>query len=712
MTRKEKVIKLREITSQLKTEFVGLDSIIEDIVKTIYPWYVTPEVIERPIVVSIWGMTGTGKTSVVKRLVELLDMRSLIMDVGEEANETNSYNVNEALGNFINGGDIDDNKLIRLKEDQPGDIFVFDEFQYARTIDEAGLEVNKSALRPIWSLIDSGIIESDEYIWGQATFKSFVSEFSDFCKLHGNTKVNHCMLDEKGVIEEFIDTLGFFFYDRNPMGDKMNVTIDKYRSPSKDDEEKEDPYKPINVMALANGNITGLIMRKMNSYKSGEGKITLERIYEAKTLGEICEILKDVEKIISAPKKIDCHKSLVFIIGNLDEAFKVEENLSPDIDANTFNDITSKVSIHDIKTALTKRFRAEQVARLGNNLIKYPTLRQEHFLQIIEKEFNRIINKYEEIEGVKVNYFQDIVELAYSEGVFPTQGVRPIFTTIGTLFTPLLSDISIDLDGEKEVCLEVKSDYPSSLGYKVPEVKVIIHYSEEKKKEIPIKLTLGTSRYPRNRVRRFSTSVHEVGHAILASWCTGIIPSRIVSVSTDDGGFCETYDKKLDREIPSIEDITNEVMICMAGYMAENLVFGKHNPSSILVGSGSDIERAWDTLNTSIYRNGFLGFTPYSNTSVQARTTDACPMGFTTNVEPIIEKLWKDLGTEVDRILKQESKLLKEAALILTEVGCIGENEFLDLIKQHGNLLTPEHIQEKKNKEDWYRQKLEEFGKA
>ena len=44
-----------------------------------------------------------------------------------------------------------------------------------------------------------------------------------------------------------------------------------------------------------------------------------------------------------------------------------------------------KVSISDIKEALKQRFRAEQIARLGNNLIKYPTLKKEHFIKIIKK---------------------------------------------------------------------------------------------------------------------------------------------------------------------------------------------------------------------------------------------------------------------------------------------------------------------------------------
>ena len=66
--RKEKIERLESAKVQLKTEFIGLDSIIDEIINSISSWYVTPEIINRPVIVSLWGMTGTGKSSVVKNL--------------------------------------------------------------------------------------------------------------------------------------------------------------------------------------------------------------------------------------------------------------------------------------------------------------------------------------------------------------------------------------------------------------------------------------------------------------------------------------------------------------------------------------------------------------------------------------------------------------------------------------------------------------------
>ena len=83
--RKDRVKLLKSVLIQLKTEFVGLDSIIDQFGTSIHAWYVTPEIITRPTIVSVWGMTGTGKTSVVKRLIELLNLNEYLLsfDCGE-----------------------------------------------------------------------------------------------------------------------------------------------------------------------------------------------------------------------------------------------------------------------------------------------------------------------------------------------------------------------------------------------------------------------------------------------------------------------------------------------------------------------------------------------------------------------------------------------------------------------------------------------------
>ena len=68
---KSRVLEINEIGAQLKTEFAGIDKQIDTIIRYVTPFYATPELLTRPVVVCLWGMTGVGKTHVLRRLANL-----------------------------------------------------------------------------------------------------------------------------------------------------------------------------------------------------------------------------------------------------------------------------------------------------------------------------------------------------------------------------------------------------------------------------------------------------------------------------------------------------------------------------------------------------------------------------------------------------------------------------------------------------------------
>lgn len=77
--------KLHEIAVLLKERFLGLDSIIDEVISLLTPWYIFPESQRRPTVINLWGLTGSGKTALVQSIVEFLDYRKFYthMDMGE-----------------------------------------------------------------------------------------------------------------------------------------------------------------------------------------------------------------------------------------------------------------------------------------------------------------------------------------------------------------------------------------------------------------------------------------------------------------------------------------------------------------------------------------------------------------------------------------------------------------------------------------------------
>ena len=57
--------KLLAVGNELKKEFIGLDETIHQIISAVRVWYLMPELMTRPIIINLWGLTGTGKNTPV-----------------------------------------------------------------------------------------------------------------------------------------------------------------------------------------------------------------------------------------------------------------------------------------------------------------------------------------------------------------------------------------------------------------------------------------------------------------------------------------------------------------------------------------------------------------------------------------------------------------------------------------------------------------------
>lgn len=719
----ERIKRLKVAKEILKSEFIGLDSIIDEIIKDISPWYITPEVIERPVVISLFGMSGTGKTSIVRRLTSLLGLtgKTVSFDCGEESNDSNSMTLADKIVDSFGLSCYDDSSNSSLDNMIREAVFVFDEFQYARTISENGEEIIKPTLRPIWNIIDSGIISITDYKYDTSHFISFLEDFSVFAQEHQDMEISDGEIQKREDVKSILLSLGLFHYDRDIkqlLGgkDTYKEAVDIGDNNEDSDEDILSPLKILDRVCLR------AIIKKLNSISKNYGFEKIKELNSYKTLGEFYESLRDLKYIMSTPKTLNCSGALVFIIGNLDEAFHVQSDISPDMDADTFYYQTSSVSISDIKEALKSRFRAEQIARFGNNLIKYPTLKKEDFKKIITKELNRILGKFYETEKIHIKVSQGISDLLYSEGVFPSQGVRPVFSTIGSFFTPFLSDIIVakhsgKVSEEDIVDLRVE-DEEDNISLNQKEITIVISYpTMEDKKIIP--LQLGPLRDPSRRATRYCNAVHEAGHAIVFLYENGEFPRNIVAVSSGDGGFCDTYNKKKEGEIDSVEDIDSEIRVCLGGYLAEKLVFGKE-PGKCLIGSSSDIDAAWEVFSSAAYRGGY--FEPVSFTNfLSSNTPDGIPNGIADdepkvggkelNLQEAIQQRFIELINDTNRILSEETRLLREVSLELGNNGSMTKERFEELVWKFGSTITKEFVEEKRKYRsgEWYLDVLKSF---
>lgn len=674
--RKDRIKLLDSALVQLKREFVGLDDIIDQLGASVYAWYVTPEIITRPTIVSIWGMTGTGKTSVVKRLISLLyldDVR-ISFDCGEcrDNNKSISTDIMDTFG--------------KSEESDSGDrfsgsnslVFMFDEFQYARTINESGEEDVAPSLRPIWSILDSGIIDINDYNYDFSNLCDFIDELVDTSKSlpHIIIKDNH--IESPDDVSAFLDLM-FFHYDRGPSIKTDNT---------------EDQNKPLEVLT---SRYLRTIIRRLNNKSDALGsRVAKELLSGEYTIGQLAERLEDIKKLAASSRKLDCSKSLVFILGNLDEAYKDSSDISPDIDADLFYDITSRVTTTDIKEALKERYRPEQIGRLGNNIIKYPTLSKDSFKRIIDLEIGRILDRFSEVDKIKVVFEQSMKDLLYSESVYPTQGVRPVLSSIDTLITPYLSKVVEHKGRSKSVSISVVGGVRD---FRLPSVDIRLKFDKSEEVIVEQKLELGKERCPENRKKRFICAVHEIGHAIMYSWCKGEVPDNIVSVSTDHGGFCSTYDRRFAGEIDCRRDVLDEVRISLGGYQAERVIYS--NPDMWLLGSSSDIRSLWKELSGAVMDCGFDLPLPLSHRDVEQNGSISngldCKDVMVTNKstgDGRILELIKEGMDYVWSVLSNEKELIKKAAIQLGEQGSMSGQEFSDFIRQYGNKLTPDKMKE------------------
>ena len=703
--RLKKIERLKLVIDELKKEFVGLDNILDQLYSLISPWYITPEVIDRPQVISLWGMTGTGKTSVVRRLLELLELSSytIFFDCGTE-DSTETRNIADKISEFVDNEGDGSSKL-----DLRDIIFVFDEFQYARSIDESGCEVNKPNLRPIWNLIDSGIISLPVNSWESGRFSSYYEDILAFSKEYPSIKLESLEVKDPDEVKIVLENLGLLYFGRGVPG-LYNKSSSPYRFDQQPSESSEDnPYYPLKIIEedVFRAIFRKLVKRDPEYFKSIKG-----RLLGSTCLSEMVDILTEIRPYILETRILDCSSSLVFILGNLDEAFSCHSSMSPDMDADIFYDETSRITIGDIKESLKKRFRAEQIARFGNSIIKYPTLSGDSFREIIEKEIQKITKKFKESSGIHVSVDRSFKELLYQEGVYPAQGVRPLFTTINTYLVPLFSKILVALDSK-----ENKEDYavlilgPEDLNFKKNNVKITIQYSDILKESVIFELILGPLRNPKNRKTLYINSVHECGHAIVCSWLTGNIPSQVISVSSDRGGFCTTYDKDRVDEIDTRHDIENQVMISLGGYLAEKLIYGD-NPGKLLCGSYSDLEASWSQLSDVVYLGGY--FEPYRFSSREIETGTYIPSGLSdSEISQKLRLLFEDLKCRTTKILEDNKSLLAEMSLKLSENGSLTKDFIRGLIKENEGRgsLTLSRLDKAKEEcsYEWYQDKLHEL---
>ena len=614
----QKQEQLNAASKSLKTEFFGIDSTIDQIIEAISSWFLFPNIQRRPVIVNLWGLTGVGKSSLVSQLASLLDFKSKFyrFDLGEKsASEwVIKRNLTEIFGR-ANGFPV---------------ILAFDEFQHARTLDEENKESEQMVSRIVWEILDSGKFQ---YIGGDSVL----------------SEVYELMLELSGLLREGM-------YVKNG---KIIDGISKLRYESRWGYEKN-TLKTIDF--VPESNIEGIFWcgRSMFDFPSDVRK----QLDELDGPGTI-QFLRKVMEAGESPKVVDCSKALIFVVGNLDEAYNIGGNMNPDIDADTLHKESLKINLGHVKRALKKRFRYEQIARLGNTHIVYPALKRETFFKIIEKELNTIAMNFETELGFRVKFDSSVVELVYREGAFPTQGARPLFTTINQLISSKIGLMALRLVDCVKPGETILISADENVIRMSTEKDGVLHPIIEEK----LTMCLDPLRKSKPDDLQAITAVHESGHAIVAMALRGIVPTCIFSRTADSAsrGFVHLQD---DADYLNRAQMIQKVAEYFGGIIAEEIIYGKEHVTS---GSESDMRAAGEFVGNMVKACGMgsiLGRVAPDQLEVELFLHDK-----DGEAEKNIQQILADGSRLAIDVLLQEKPFLIELATALTRVNQLRSEE-------------------------------------
>lgn len=710
--RKKQLLKNAEVV--LKQEFVGIDDVIENTLLNMRPWFLYPELQDKPLVISLFGMTGCGKTSLVKRLLSLLDI------------ETDMVYFNFAEIGEMKSWEIEDTLDEEISCEKSNRVFVYDEFQYAATIDSNGGEKdNKSGLKPFWELLDTGIIHKRTSRYDIQTVKRILNYAIRIDKRH-HIELKHgvwqnaseCLMGASAYdVERYTQ---FFEFNLGNNGEKReegflaendvphhsnHIRVEDCDGlPTPEESERKSDfnlidYGPIFIRETYMSRVYELYERM----KPGIDKIDLHNKVMEMDFYELCDFLSMIIKESDKGYDMNFSDSIVFVLANLDEAYEISFNVNPDMLPDQFNKITQKLTIVDIKEALRKRFRNEQIARLGNLFMIYPSFSEDSFRKIIDLLLNKYKNDIKEKWGFNIDFDQSIKDFIYTDSVFPTHGTRPIISAVHEIIKTKLPLIVDNLNENSVTCVDKFVYFNEG-----DEIIIKSYCGDEEVNSFRTKIVvrLNNHRNLKSKSEQTIVAVHESGHFITYVKLYGKLPEKVCSttVSKDTGGFMlqdvDDYDKLNNKE-----ELLNDIKVYLGGYIAEGLVFGEDKRSC---GASKDLSEATKIASTLVRRYG-MGHSTHVSTYLNSTEGTAGGLWvredsqseYNNEIRSILDKC----SEEVKRILTEESwkEMFKQSAKYLTENVNMTKETMNDLYN-----LIPEN-KKTKNDEDYYMNALNNF---
>jgi len=625
------MIDLEKISVQLKSEFIAIDYVIDRIIDSIKVWVKTDK-INSPTVICMWGMTGCGKTKLIMRLVELLGLK----DDTFYLNMTNQSTAQDSLKEIMDGD--------CYYNGNPKNVFVLDEFQNCNTKKEDGSSIDRKELAIVWELLDSGKFSNKRFPISTWSVGNLIKDFEtvDDYNLYGKT------MDEIKSLSQSKKRGPRFLEGDGDGGD--------------DDDDGDDDVLGAVLGAAKKGStpkkLSLLYIDEFTNYfhaKRDSGHPVNYKDYEilSTTFGSILvdDLVKFYRDIINKYVLVeyDYSKSLIFVLGNLDYLYTIADEMDSDVDADFLHERSLALTFQDTKKVLIDMYRPEQISRLGNNHILYYAFSQKNYKDLIRYYLKDINKRFE----VNFKYDNSVLDMIYKEGVFPTQGVRP-----------LLSTLKYTIENNVFEIMEKGS------------VNSLIRYSRnsliiDEREKIKITLINTFDRLDKKSDEYKRICVHESAHAFVYYKLYKKFPKNIVVKRNSElaSGFTELSLPVLSTSL----DIKNNVCVLLAGMVSEKIVYGNHAN-----GGESDIKKATNLINQ--YHQYFAMGDKITRTKFSDATNEFID---SRSCFDDTEKILKQCRDVSDKIIRDNIEEFKKLVKNFYKKGRMTEKAFARLFPEY-----------------------------
>ncbi|WP_257993555.1 AAA family ATPase [Cupriavidus pauculus] len=608
--------RLADAAAQLKRELHGIDDVIDRVIDGVRAWYVLPQIITRPVIVCLWGLTGTGKTQLTRRLAQLLGFYDRFVEVQMDGFSNGSGSRSTTISGMLGSSDI--------PEGEPG-ILVLDEFQRFRTVDERGKDMKVMRYQDVWVLLSDGRLPP-----ALGTLQDVERKVADM--RHSEERSAHDDEDDDG----------------SPPA----------RAPSRFRLDAWDAQDLRQTLKL---------------------KAPLLEIMEWPA-ARVHELLQDFQRSQQS-WETDYSRLLIFVCGNLDEMYdqtaqRVEDC---DTDADIFHQLTSQLSIIDVKKALSNRFRPEQIARLGNHHVIYPSFSRATYELLIRESVQRYIDGIASNVGLRFRVDDDVLVEIYDNAVFPAQGTRPLFSSVHAILSASLIDAALWAINEG---VAAQTELPVTVSDDRRHLVVSASTpSGTVRRQFAVPLELNRIKQRANRDFRALLAVHEAGHGLIYSLLFGRVPQEIkINIASFKGGYNSFCTLQATTRQNSID------MICvgLAGRAAEALVFGE---LACTTGAEQDYKQATEAASRHLRHHGFgdrISRTDVTSDPNEHLNTDVGPSN------AAMEALLREQYERAGELLRHHAATLKAMANALTRDGLILPADMVKLLLAHGiDATTP-----------------------